>query len=939
MKILGLLIAVLLFSQLPSEAQQLECGTAAPATPLSPPSAPAGCSTPYVVTIAPHIVRTNGGTGGMALTQLDQAIADANGHFHDTGIVFQKLATVDFIDNNTYYDINNEAELDELRQLHVVADCINIYFVNTLVTTGDWCGLSSLPGEGVQGIVIRNDCTGVAGNHVAFSHELGHYFNLLHTHELRYGAELADGSNCGLAGDRLCDTPADPNLSGQVDGNCHYIGVGPDPNGNQYHPDVTQLMSYAPFSCTTQFSTQSKTRIRDSLFAYRMNLLTPVTITAPTGGPAWYIGTNQTISWSTLNGGCTVQQWEVIVEGVDENCDYQQFYHATLPASARTYQWTVQQSPFAPGLCPPLNARVVINAKDGNGAVISSASADVDIESLVSIITPTWGWAYAQETALTIGWFVAPNTAVTSQLLEESYDGGITWHTIASPAVGARSYDWTTPTFSYGYSKMRLTVNGTFPNSTLTSATWVTDWIVGQTGAHHGIISYNTSWSGNYSLDGDVKIAAGATLTILPGTQILISRTDAYNINPGYPGQVEIIVSGTLNVQVGNELASFRSSDPATTGYSWGGIILTGGTALIQRAEIRDAAYGFYAYTTTSSWTFYQCTFLLNSNDVYVAGDASPGKILNCSFDVGNGTGVQINGGTSASSILILDTILAGATNSTAGIVVNAADVAPTIRGCTISGFLGSSAYAVRLQNGNSILRSNNINNSTTGININGGQPIIGALGSGNQILSNGTGINVKCVMAGACPSCGIAAVARYNTIANNGIAVVNKAPLGIDLGNSSDAGYNNIYGSASPCITNSCSSTVPARGNYWGPAPCTACIGSENVDAGGSLCSPSMTVSVAPDRTALVGIHPNPFNPTTTVDFELKESAWTTISIYSVSGQLIRVESLGTQPAGQHNWVWRGTDQSGNSVSSGVYFVVLKAGTVTDKRKAVLLK
>jgi flagellar hook assembly protein FlgD len=52
-----------------------------------------------------------------------------------------------------------------------------------------------------------------------------------------------------------------------------------------------------------------------------------------------------------------------------------------------------------------------------------------------------------------------------------------------------------------------------------------------------------------------------------------------------------------------------------------------------------------------------------------------------------------------------------------------------------------------------------------------------------------------------------------------------------------------------------------------------------------------------------------------------------------------VRVESLGTQPAGRHNWVWKGTDQKGASVSSGVYFVVLKAGTVVDKRKAVLLK
>ena len=93
------------------------------------------------------------------------------------------------------------------------------------------------------------------------------------------------------------------------------------------------------------------------------------------------------------------------------------------------------------------------------------------------------------------------------------------------------------------------------------------------------------------------------------------------------------------------------------------------------------------------------------------------------------------------------------------------------------------------------------------------------------------------------------------------------------------------------------------------------------------------------PEKTALTSIHPNPFNPETTIDFALHESTAPEIRIYNVSGQLVRLERMGNQPAGQHNWVWDGRDRSGNPVSSGIYFVVLKAGNVVDHRKAVLLK
>ncbi len=84
------------------------------------------------------------------------------------------------------------------------------------------------------------------------SHELGHVVGLPHTHGYTNSGttdELADGSNCDTHGDRFCDTPADPNLLGVVNGACGYTGTAKDANGMAYAPDTRNIMSYTSSHC------------------------------------------------------------------------------------------------------------------------------------------------------------------------------------------------------------------------------------------------------------------------------------------------------------------------------------------------------------------------------------------------------------------------------------------------------------------------------------------------------------------------------------------------------------------------------------------------------------------------------------------------------------------------------------------------------------------
>ena len=84
---------------------------------------------------------------------------------------------------------------------------------------------------------------------------------------------------------------------------------------------------------------------------------------------------------------------------------------------------------------------------------------------------------------------------------------------------------------------------------------------------------------------------------------------------------------------------------------------------------------------------------------------------------------------------------------------------------------------------------------------------------------------------------------------------------------------------------------------------------------------------------------YPNPFNPTTTLSFDLPESALVRLDIYNVKGQLVRSLVREDLPKGTHSVIWNGLDNSNRPVSSGVYFYKLNAGTKTLTRKMMLMK
>jgi flagellar hook assembly protein FlgD len=83
----------------------------------------------------------------------------------------------------------------------------------------------------------------------------------------------------------------------------------------------------------------------------------------------------------------------------------------------------------------------------------------------------------------------------------------------------------------------------------------------------------------------------------------------------------------------------------------------------------------------------------------------------------------------------------------------------------------------------------------------------------------------------------------------------------------------------------------------------------------------------------------PNPFNPITTIRFDLPEPNRVVLRVYNVSGRQVRTLVDRPYDAGYHSVIWDGRDDQGRPVASGVYFCAITVGVYEQSKKMVLLK
>ena len=94
-----------------------------------------------------------------------------------------------------------------------------------------------------------------------------------------------------------------------------------------------------------------------------------------------------------------------------------------------------------------------------------------------------------------------------------------------------------------------------------------------------------------------------------------------------------------------------------------------------------------------------------------------------------------------------------------------------------------------------------------------------------------------------------------------------------------------------------------------------------------------------APAATRIRSVYPNPFNPTTRIVFDLHAASLVELSIYDVSGRRVALLVDRGLAAGRHEVFWNGLNADGKTAASGLYFCTLKAGSVSETKKMILLR
>ena len=89
-----------------------------------------------------------------------------------------------------------------------------------------------------------------------------------------------------------------------------------------------------------------------------------------------------------------------------------------------------------------------------------------------------------------------------------------------------------------------------------------------------------------------------------------------------------------------------------------------------------------------------------------------------------------------------------------------------------------------------------------------------------------------------------------------------------------------------------------------------------------------------------LLSNYPNPFNPSTTIEFSINNDSKIDLSIFNIKGQKIKTLSQNEFTKGNHSVIWNGHDEFGNSVGSGIYYYKLSVNGKTEAvKKCLLLK
>ncbi len=158
-----------------------------------------------------------------------------------------------------------------------------------------------------------------------------------------------------------------------------------------------------------------------------------------------------------------------------------------------------------------------------------------------------------------------------------------------------------------------------------------------------------------------------------------------------------------------------------------------------------------------------------------------------------------------------------------------------------------------------------------------------------------------------------------------------------IDSANSEDLEYYHV-GLAQTSLPISLLDLPAGESNIW--------VCGRNSDGENTSPTNTITINIVSNEvndiasvTSLLGNYPNPFNPETSISYNLKTADFVLLDVYNIKGQKVKTLVNEYKETGNHNVVWNGTDDANNNVASGLYFYKMKSGKYTSTKKMILMK
>ncbi len=392
-----------------------------------------------------HVVAKNDGTEAVNLRNLLEQVCKLNKDFESVGMQFYIKDGLNFINNTNIFERHTSFE----NQMQTFRDskAINVWIVENANTGQQLEGSVTLgyykPSR--DWLVIRKSET--SGVSFVLSHEMGHFFDLLHTFNgwdfenwqlnvhgnpapasspQGVPTERQDGFNCDEAGDYLCDTRPDYNLGFGWSG-CNYTGGAQDPTGTVIDPDERNFMGYflncSPYTFSeeqkslilTDYNKSYRNYIRSTFVPAATQITTTPQLLAPASGTT--IAGDVTFEWEEVPGATmylleidrlssfSIKPIMMLVEGTSQVVD--------VLEPNKTYHWRVR----------PINEYYTCSAPSASKSFKTSSTTALSNLDFVS------------------NWSVNPNPASQDAALtlafntNESFEANLTLWSVAGQIV------------------------------------------------------------------------------------------------------------------------------------------------------------------------------------------------------------------------------------------------------------------------------------------------------------------------------------------------------------------------------------------------------------------------------------------------------------------------------------------------------------------------